>query len=299
MIRLEGVAGGIALRIAAAGCFSLMSGFMKLAAEDGVSAPELVFWRAVFGLPVVVAWVLMGPGLSALTTRRPLMHLWRTGLGLCGLFCLFQALTLLPLADATTLGFTSPIFATVLSFLLLKEAVGRHRWAAVVVGFIGVAVVMRPGGEGLPAPGVAFGLVGALFAAGVTVTLRGLSRTEHVAAIVFWFLVGGAVVGALFLPAFGRMHALQTFAVLAGGGLAGGAAQIFMTQSLRLAPVSAVAPFDYLQIAGAVVFGWLALSTTPTTSTLLGAALIAGAGLYTAWRERVRKREITPPAAPV
>lgn len=299
MIRLEGVTGGIILRIAAAGAFSLMSGFMKLAADQGVSAPEMMFHRAVFGLPVVIAWVLMGPGLSALTTRRPLMHVWRSAIGISGILCIFQALTLLPLADATTIGFTAPIFATILSFLFLKESVGRHRWAAVIVGFIGVAVVMRPGGESLPALGVAFALVGALFSASVTVTLRGLSRTEHVAAIVFWFFVGCAVVGVCFLPAFGQMHGPLAFAFLIAGGLTGGVAQLCMTESLRLAPVSAVAPFDYLQIGGAVAFGWLAMAATPTASTLTGAALIAAAGLYTAWRERVRKRDITPPAAPV
>lgn len=299
MIRLEGVTGGIALRIGAAGAFSLMSGFMKLASDTGVTAPELVFWRAIFGLPVVVAWVLAGPGLSALATRRPLMHLWRSAIGISGILCLFQALTLLPLADATTLGFTSPIFATILSFLFLKEKVGRHRWAAVILGFIGVAVVMRPGGESLPPAGIAFALVGALFAASVTVTLRSLSRTEHVAAIVFWFFIGCAVVGACFLPTFGGLHGPVAMLFLLGGGVAGGVAQLCMTESLRLAPVSAVAPFDYLQIAGAVAFGWFALSTAPTVSTLSGAALIAGAGLYTAWRERVRRRDITPPAAPV
>ncbi|MDP3400508.1 MAG: DMT family transporter, partial [Brevundimonas sp.] len=182
MIRLEGITGGIILRILAAGSFSLMSGLMKLAAETGVTAPEMMFYRAIFGLPVVLAWVMMGPGLKAITTRRPLMHLWRGALGVTGILCLFQALTLLPLADATTLGFTAPMFATLLSFLFLKEAVGRHRWLAVVVGFVGVMIVMRPGGDALPAAGVAFALIGAGFSAGVTVTLRHLSKTEHVAA---------------------------------------------------------------------------------------------------------------------
>lgn len=299
MIRPEGISGGIMLRIAGAICFSLMSGFMKLAADQGVTAPEMVFWRALFGLPVVMAWVLMGPGLATLTTRRPLMHVWRAVLGVSGILCLFQALTLLPLADATTLGFTAPIFATILSFLFLKEAIGRHRWLAVVLGFVGVAVVMRPGGESLPLAGIAFALVGAVFSAAVTVTLRRLSRTEHVAAIVFWFFIACGGVSALFLPAVASAHSPLAFLFLIGGGLTGGVAQLCMTESLRLAPVSAVAPFDYLQIAGAVAFGWLALATVPTAWTLAGAALIVVSGLYTAWREQVRRREVTPPTAPV
>jgi drug/metabolite transporter (DMT)-like permease len=299
VIRLEGITGGILLRILAAGSFSLMSGLMKLAAETGVTAPEMMFYRAVFGLPVVLAWVVMGPGLKAITTRRPLMHLWRCALGVTGILCLFQALTLLPLADATTLGFTAPMFATLLSFLFLKETVGRHRWLAVLVGFVGVMIVMRPGGDALPAVGVAFALIGAGFSAGVTVTLRHLNKTEHVAAIVFWFFIACAVVGALLLPAFGSLHPPLAFGFLIGAGMAGGVAQLAMTESLRLAPVSAVTPFDYLQIAGAVLFGWLALSVAPSISSLAGAALIIASGLYTAWREQVRRRAVTAPTPPI
>ena len=88
-------------------------------------------------------------------------------------------------------------------------------------------------------------------------------------------------------------------AVLAAGGLAGGLAQLLMTTSLQHAPVSALAPLDYLQMVGAVVLGWLLLSDAPTLATLAGAALIAGSGLYTAWRERVLRREITPPSPSV
>src|SRR5450830_630531 len=182
----EDVVRGILLRIAAAGCFSIMTATLKLASQDGVAAPEMLFYRAFFGLPVVLAWVLTQPGgLSALSTRRPLAHLGRSALGVAAILCLFQTLTLLPLADATTLSFTAPIFATILSFFVLKEAVGPRRWAAVAVGFIGVIVVMRPGvGHSvLPLAGVAFALIGAVLTAGVTITLRQLRDTEQVAAI--------------------------------------------------------------------------------------------------------------------
>src|SRR5690606_41630863 len=119
---LEGASRGILLRIASAGCFSLMAAMMKLAATlEPVSAAEMVFYRAVFGLPVVLAWVMTGPGLSAIATRRPLVHLWRCALGVGGILLIFQTLRMLPLADATTIGFTAPIFATLLSIVVLKE----------------------------------------------------------------------------------------------------------------------------------------------------------------------------------
>lgn len=226
-------------------------------------------------------------------------------IGVSSIFCVFQALSLLPLADATTLSFTAPIFATVLSFLLLKEQIGVRRWSAVAVGFVGVLIVTRPleGLTGtvehaLPIAGIAVGLLAALLTAGVTITLRQLGRTEHVAAIVFWFFVACSIVGGLTLPVFGRMHEPQTFVLLVGAGAAGGLGQLFMTRSLQNAPVSVVAPFDYLQIVGAVIFGWWLLHTPPTVSTLTGAALISVGGLYTGWREHVRRRQALIQATP-
>ncbi|WAC60265.1 DMT family transporter [Brevundimonas sp. SL130] len=297
---VENIAGGIALRIAAAGAFSIMTATLKLASFDGVVAAEMLFYRAFFGLPVVLIWVLTQPGgLAGLTTRRPWALAGRSALGIVSILCLFQTLTLLPLADATTLSFTAPIFATLLSFLILKEAVGPRRWAAVAVGFIGVVVVMRPlalisgdgGDQAIPLVGIGFALAGALLTAGVTITLRQLRDTEHVAAIVFWFFAASSVVGAILLIFVGKMHSPATFGLLIGSGIAGGLAQLFMTASLRAAPVAVVAPFDYLQIVGAVVFGWWLMHATPSATTLAGAALIAASGLYTAWREHVRRKD--------
>lgn len=304
---------GISQRLCAAGSFSVMAALLKLSAEDQVSAPEMVFYRAFFGLPVVVAWVLMTQGgvrgaIRVLKPNNPWAHVLRSVIGVSSIFCVFQALSLLPLADATTLSFTAPIFATILSFLLLKEQVGIRRWSAVAVGFLGVLIVTRPlealsgaAEHALPIAGIAVGLLAALLTAGVTITLRQLGRTEHVAAIVFWFFVACSTVGALTLPVFGRMHEPGTFALLIGAGVAGGLGQLFMTSSLQNAPVSVVAPFDYLQIVGAVVFGWWLLHTPPSVSTLTGAALIAAGGLYTAWREHVLRRQalIQPTPPPV
>jgi drug/metabolite transporter (DMT)-like permease len=303
----DGIASGIALRIASAGCFSIMSAVLKLASTYGVVAPEMLFYRALFGLPVVIIWVMTSQGgLQALKTERPWAHVRRSVIGISGILCIFQALTLLPLADATTLGFTAPIFATILSAVILRETVGRHRWIAVLIGFAGVAVVMRPGSEpgsahALPLLGIAIGLLGAVLQAGVNVTLRQLRDTEHVAAIVFWFFVASMGVGGLILPFVGHWHDPLTYALLIGGGIAGGLAQLTMTASLRAAPVAVVAPFDYLQIVGAVVFGWWLMNSPPSLNTLAGAALIASSGLYTVWREHRRHRDrlLQPSTPPV
>jgi len=288
---------GILCRIGSGLSFSTMGAMLKLASTQGLNAPELVFYRSLFGLPVVLFWALSRESLAALRPNRPLAHVWRGGLGLLAMGLGFQALILLPLADATAINFTAPIFATVLSFLILKEQVGMHRWAAVLIGFAGVLVVARPAGSSLPILGVAIGLVAALGQAGVTTTLRHLQRSENMVAIVFWFAVAGILVGGLLMPIFGNVHSAKAMAFVVAGGLAGGVGQLFMTASLR-APVSVVSSFDYLQIVAATAYGWLLFSDVPRTSTILGAALIAGSGLYTAFREHRRRLRQAAAAVP-
>lgn len=276
--------------------FSTMAALLKLASAHGLNAAELVFYRSLFALPVVVAWVLKRESLAVLKPNNPLAHVWRSGLGLLSMGLTFQALILLPLADATAINFTAPIFATILSYFVLKEFVGPHRWAAVVVGFLGVLVVARPGGSGLPVLGVSIALVAAISQAGVTTTLRHLQKSEAISAIVFWFAIAGTIVGSILMLFFGHAHPWPAIAFAAAGGLLGGFGQLFMTASLR-APISVVTPFDYLQIIGATIFGWLLFADVPTQHTIVGAGLIAGAGIYTAWREH--RRRMMQATAPV
>lgn len=292
------VVSGILCRIGSGLSFATMGALLKLASMEGMNAPELVFYRSLFSLPVVLAWVISQESLRVLRPNRPMAHVWRGLLGIVSMGLTFQALILLPLAEATAINFTAPIFATILSFFVLREAVGVHRWTAVMVGFAGVLVVTRPGGSSLPMLGVAIALAAAFCQATVTTTLRRLQRSEHFAAIVFWFAVSGIVVGALAMPAFGAAHGAKAFALVIAGGLIGGLGQLFMTASLR-APVSSVAPFDYLQIVAATAYGWLLFSAVPTFSTIAGAGLIAASGLYTVWREHVLRRRLRQAAAAV
>ena len=284
----DDIIAGILCRVGSGLSFSTMGALLKLASTQGLNAPELVFYRSLFSLPVVLFWVLKRESLAALRPNNPLAHVWRSTLGLVSMGLTFEALILLPLAEATAINFTAPIFATILSFLVLKEDVRAHRWAAVVIGFAGVLIVSRPGGTTLPALGVAVALAGAIGSAGVTTTLRHLQRSENVVAIVFWFAVAGIVAAGLVMPFFGRLHGVEAMAIVAAGGLAGGLGQLFMTASLR-APVSVVTPFDYLQIVAATAYGWLIFSDVPTLATISGAALIAVSGIYTAWREHRRR----------
>ena len=289
---------GIILRSLSVLCFAVMIAAMKKTSEDGVVALEMVFYRSLFGLPIVLAWLIAGPGMGVIRTKRPLAHIFRSAIGITGILLNFGALIRLPLADAVTIGFSAPIFATIVSALLLNEKVGRHRWAAVLFGFLGVAMIVRPGGQSLDHLGVLMAIGGAIGTAGVTITIRQLGGTEHVGAIVFWFFIcSGLITGAgvLFV---GQAHTPQTWSLLILAAIFGAVAQVLMTMSLQVAPVSVVTPFDYLQIIWASIIGWFIWSVGPGIGTLAGATLIVGSGLYTAWREhRIHRNQLpaTPP----
>ena len=257
---------GIALRATSATSFGLMSALLKAASEHGVSTFEMIFYRNVWALLVVGGWISLGPGWSAVKTKAPLAHVTRSSIGLISMLLTFGALALLPLGEATTLTYAAPIIATLLSGLILAEKIGPRRWSAVAIGFVGVLLVARPG-DGVTALGLTVGIAAAFGQSAVMITVRQISRTEQTVAIVFWFTL---------------------FTMIAG--LLGGVGQLSMTGSLRFAPVSVVVPLDYLQIVWGILIGWLVFLSPPTPLMLAGAALIAGSGIYTAYREHVRGR---------
>lgn len=289
---------GIGLRLGATSCFGVMAAAIKLGYEAGVSTPELVFYRFAFGLPPLLIWIAASGNFGAWRTRRPLAHLGRGAIGLAIMVLAFSALGYLPLAEATTIGFAAPLFAVMLSALLLGEEVGRHRWGAVALGLAGVAVVMQPGGAALPLQGLVIAIVSALGVACVTITIRQIGRTESTQTIVLWFTgLSTLTVGAA-MPFFGQPHDAATWGILLALGLFGGVAQLMLTASLRYAPVSVIAPFDYIQLVWAVLLGWLIWERQPLASTWLGAALIVASGLYTLFREHKLGRD-KPRAAPL
>lgn len=286
---------GIALRVGAAACFGLMAAAIKLGHEAGIAVVELAFYRFAFGLPPLLAWMAITRNFGAWRTRRPLLHVSRGVLGLSTMLLAFAALAFLPLAESATIGFVAPLFSVMLSALILREPVGRYRWSAVALGFLGVLIVMQPGGGALPAIGLALALTAALGVAAVTITIRSMGRTESAPTTVLWFSgFSMLVIGAL-MPFFAQAHDGREWAILAAIGLAGGVGQLFLTSSLRTAPVAVVVPFDYTQLLWAVLLGWLLWDTHPPAATWIGAAIIVASGLYTLYREHRLGRE-KPPA---
>lgn len=277
---------GIAARLAAVAALGVMFALVKLTADRGVHIVESVFYRQALSLPLILGWVAVGPGVASLKTKRPAAHVGRMVLGLAAMTMNFLGMILLPLAEATVIGFSVPLFATVLAALWLREPTGRFRWSAVAAGFAGVLLVLRPDGAVLHSTGALVALTGAVATAIVTIYIRQLSRTETVAATVFWFTVSSLVPLGIGMAFVAQLHDPLTWALLAAIGLSGGVAQLLLTTALRLAPVAVVLPMDYTGLIWAGLFGWLIFGHLPVATTLIGAPLIIASGLAILWREQ-------------
>jgi drug/metabolite transporter (DMT)-like permease len=275
-----------------------MGALIKLGYSHGISTPELAFYRFAFGLPPLLVWIALSRNFGVWRNRasaRPSQP--------CGAWpqhdaARLQLVAYLPLAESTTIGFAAPFFAVILSALLLKERVGRHRWSAVLIGLAGVIVVMRPGGNDLPTMGLALAMGAALGVGFVTIAIRQIGRTEGTQTTVLWFSLISMLALATLLPFYGKAHDAASWAILLALGTVGGVGQLFLTASLRFAPVPVVVPFDYMQLLWAVLLGWWIFDNHPPATTWAGAAVIIASGLYTVYREHRLGRDkprLAPP----
>ncbi len=287
----ERILTGMGLRLLSALCLATMAAIIKLAEARGAGLVEIMFFRQLVAMPVVMAWLAIGPGLATVRTPRLGSHAIRTAVGIVSMAFNFGTFLLMPLAEATTLQFTVPIFATIFGALVLGEPTGWHRWAAVVAGFIGVLIVAHPSGTHFPLIGTLVGLTSGLLMAIVAILLRQLGKTEPAGTTVFWF-------SALSIPPLAlawlfdvRAHDPQTWAMLIAIGAIGGVGQLALTAALRFGSVSVV-PMDYSSLIWATLYGWLLFGVWPIPSTWIGAPVIVASGLYIVWREQRLRRAI-------
>lgn len=277
---------GILCMIGGTSIFAAMDALVKWLVADH-SVVQVLFFRSVFGLIPLLPLILRG-GRAAVATRRPAAHAVRSLVGLLAIGSFFYAFGQLPLAEVTAIAFAAPLIMTALSVPFLGETVGPRRWAAVVAGFLAVLVIVRPQ-MGMSA-GAAVALLGTVLYAVVMVLMRRMSQTEKPVTIVFWFSVTTAIVSGLALPWAWTPPTPQAWGLFLAAGILGGSAQLLVTQAVRLAPVSVVAPFDYLHIVWAVALGWSIWGDVPTVETIAGACVIAACGLYVLHRETMRKQ---------
>lgn len=273
-------------------CFALAGAFVKLVAPT-IPLAQIVFFRSLFALvPLLPAIWREGTGIGRVVHRG--WHVGRVAFGFCGMLASFYGIAHLPYAEVTALGFTMPLFLTVLSIPLLGETVGIRRAIAVVVGFLGVLLIVRPFGGTtelplLPAIVVIFG--GFVWAMSMIAIRRLGALGERNIVIVFWFSVGGgAMSGLLMLPVWVTPDPAQ-LALLVGTGLVSGFAQLMMTEAYRSGETTVVAPFEYVAILWGVAIGWAGWGEAPAIEMLGGVAVLVGSGLYILHREVVRRAE--------
>lgn len=256
---------------------------------------EVVFSRSISSLLVCGAVMLPMTGFEVFATRRPRDHVAR-GLSQATSQTLFAlAFTLMPLAGAVSINFSAPLFAALVSIVWLKERASLSRWAALLIGFLGVLIVTNPGANSLTL-GAGFALGNAVMYGSVTVAVRGMTKTESANTLIIWQLTTIAFFHA-FLLLFGwRWPTPVDAAMLFGSGFANAIGQYFWTQSLRLAPATAVAPFYYLMLVWALGFGYFIWGDVPSAGLLIGSAIVVASGFFLFWREaRLQRRLAVPP----
>ncbi len=282
---------GIALRLSSVMFLALMFAGVKYVAQHGVHILETLFWRQAAGLPVALLWVITTSSLGTIVTYRPFQHALRMVIGLSAMALNFWAATMLPLAEATTIGFAIPILSTIFAALLLRETAGIWRWSAVLIGLLGILIVMRPG-TALLSIGAVIACAGAIMTALVTIVIRHLTRSENTGAIVFWFSLSSLLPLGIAMPFVITAHAPYIWIAILALSLCGACAQICLTASLRYAPVATVLPMDYTALIWSTLLGWLIFREWPHPATWIGAPIIIAAGLVILWREQIVKRTL-------
>lgn len=280
--------------------FAVMSVLVRYVG-DKVPLGQVVFFRSAFAIvPVMVIYAWRGELGAAVRTGRPLGHVTRGLISVASMFLNFAALARLPLVDATAIQFASPLITVALAALILKEPVRIYRWSAVVVGFGGVVVMLWPylniaelvaAGSAATTVGATCGITAAFTNAGSVIQTRRLTDSETTASIVFYFSLICALAGLVSLPFAWRSPNLNELIALISVGVLGGLSHIFLTESYRYAPASVVAPFDYAALLWAFLFGYVLFDEVPTVYVYVGAAIVAGSGLFVLWRERQISRE--------
>jgi drug/metabolite transporter (DMT)-like permease len=279
----------LGVRLLAAFALATMGMLVKLAGERGAHLIELIFWRQLLTVALLGAGLALTGKLALLRTKRLPAHARRAASGLFGMIFTYGAVLLLPLTEATTLGFTAPVFAVLIAIVLFRERIGPYRWGAVAMGFAGVTVVMQPFSglhEGVTLAGVAVGLVAPFMVALISFQLQDLNTTENPWSIVFWFSALTTPIAAIALPFVMAGHDPVTWALILGMGLVGAGAQMLLTTSLRFGSAAVILLMDYTALLWASFYGYTIFDRAAPASLWLGAPLIIAAGLLIAWRER-------------
>ncbi len=278
---------------------------------------QVILIRAFVGMAIVLGVIWFSKtGFRQLRTRRPLDHLFRVSIVMVSNVTYFVGLSLMPLADAVATAFVAPLLVTLMSAVILREQVGPRRWAAVAVGMVGVVIMTRPG-AGVIQPAAILVLISAFCYASSHMMTRRMRLTESAMTLNFFVQCGFILVSLSFGVFAGDGHLAQApgstweflfrpwhvppvgdwWAFLATG-VAVGVGGLMMSQAYRTTEAALVAPFEYVGMPMAIFWGVMVFGSWPDATAWAGIALICGAGLYTLWRETLRRKKDLDVAAP-
>jgi S-adenosylmethionine uptake transporter len=272
--------------------FSSLDATVKWLSRD-YPVLQITFVTSLIAFVPILVLVARSGGLKTLRPRRPFLVGLRAVLMTADTMLAFASFQHLPLADAYTLFFAAPMLVTALSVPLLGEHVGWRRWSAVVVGFCGVLIILRPGFATLTMGHLA-ALGAALCFALSGIILRRLGDTEPSGTLLVSTMAGLVLATAPTLPFIWVAPTPFDLALLTLGGLLAGLAHIGVVKAFRMAAPAIVAPFQYSQMLWAVLYGYVIFADVPEWRTLVGSAVIAASGLFILWRETRRLAAVNP-----
>lgn len=264
--------------------FTVMNVFAKLLSVNH-SVIEIAFYRnLIASVPFLIMVFVLGDRDILVIRSKPALVASRAVFGSITIVTTFAAYSLMPMADTTALLFTSSLFIPVLGVIFLKERVGPYRWTAVIVGFSGVLIMLKPTGD-IYALGIAVAMVAAFMQASLQVVLRYLGGHERPETVTFYFFVIGTLVTALPLPFVVVRPTLAEIPLLFGVGLSGAAAQWLLSTAFKNAPAAIVTVFNYSGIVWATLFGWMIWNEWPLPAVFAGAAIVIASNFLIIWRE--------------
>lgn len=287
---------GIAFKLASVVLFAGMTVCVKFLGS-AIPAGQTIFVRGVLTIVILALFAQLTGQQHLLKTRNPRSHALRSLSGTVAMFCLFTAVTMIPLADVTAITFTAPMFLTVLAMIFLGERIHRFRWTALGIGFLGVLIMVGPHLTLAAASslGALTALGAAFFSAIAMVFLRSMSGGEHAITITFYFSITFMVCAALTALSGWPVPTPMQWVFIVLAGLFGVLGQLLMTYSYRYAEASTIAPLDYASMIMSVVLGYVFFAEVPTWSIWIGAPLVVAAGLIILWREYHLKKQVSAP----
>jgi drug/metabolite transporter (DMT)-like permease len=290
-MRADNVAQGAAFAVLAAAAFAVMAACVKASSR---AAPNevIVFFRSATGLVVLLPWLLRY-GAAAVKTTRPGGHLWRAAFGICAMYSFFYAIAHLHLSEAILLTYSTPLFIPLIGWLWIREAPPPVIFPAVALGLIGIALIVKPGGELLDSPAGLVGLASGVLAACAMVTIRSIADTEPAPRIVFYFSALSTVISAVPLLWAWRTPEPRLLALLVATGVFATLGQLCLTRAYSLAPAARIGAFTYVAVVFGGIIGWAVWGEAPDQASLFGMGLVIACCLLAGaprWRPASREK---------